>query len=229
MLLQTWCHRVIYFIKNKNSCHLFRKMFGFRIRCDQCEPYQYGFSIEGCKPCDCDDSGSKGLQCDQTGQCPCNDNVEGRKCDRCKENKLDRHQGCLDCPHCYNLVQDAATEHREKLANLSQTLREIASKPTVIDDDEFEFKLKTVQEKINILTEDAKSGAGGGDRTLLERLNDLHSRLETIQDLLTNSTVLQDNTGKEIDRASQNVTLAEETVIEARRQLAVNKENKLFF
>lgn len=119
-------------------------------------------------------------------------------------------------------MQDAADEHRAKLADLNKILQEIASKPTVIDDDEFEYKLKTVQEKINILTEDAKSGAGGGDRTLLERLNDLHSRLESIQDLLTNSSVLQDNTAREIDGASRNVSLAEETISEARRELAVN-------
>ena len=81
-------------------------------------PYQYGFSTDGCKQCDCDPSGSKGLQCDMNGQCLCNDNVEGRRCDRCKENKYDRHQGCIDCPHCYNLVQDAVNEHRAKLEDL---------------------------------------------------------------------------------------------------------------
>lgn len=193
----------------------------FRIRCDQCESYQYGFSAEGCKPCDCDGSGSKGFQCDQNGQCPCNDNVEGRRCDRCKENKHDRHQGCLDCPHCYNLVQDAANDHREKLYALNKVLQEIASKPTVIDDDEFEFKLKAVQEKINILTEDAISGAGGGDRTLVQRLNDLHDRLSAVQTILDTSDQLQITAAKDIDRAGGNVSLAEDAIVEARRELAV--------
>lgn len=38
--------------------------------CDVCVSYQYGFSREGCKPCDCDNIGSQDLQCDASGQCP---------------------------------------------------------------------------------------------------------------------------------------------------------------
>lgn len=192
-----------------------------RIRCTECEQYQYGFSADGCKLCDCDVSGSKGFQCDQYGQCLCNDNVEGRRCDRCKENKYDRHQGCLNCPDCYNLVQDAANEHRDKLQSLNKILQEIASKPTVIDDEEFEFKLKTVQEKIDILMDDAKSGAGGGDRTLVERLNDLRERLENVFDLLGNSDDLQIKADYEIERAGGNVSLTENTIQEVLNELDV--------
>lgn len=89
-------------------------------KCDKCQAYQYGFSLDGCKPCDCDAIGSKGRQCDQNGQCPCNDNVEGLRCDRCKENTYDREKGCIDCPDCYNLVQDAVNEHRTKLEALKR-------------------------------------------------------------------------------------------------------------
>ncbi|ERL95703.1 hypothetical protein D910_00137, partial [Dendroctonus ponderosae] len=64
-------------------------------RCDHCEARKYGFSSDGCLECDCDAIGSKDLQCDTTGQCPCLDNVEGRRCDKCKENKYDRHRGCV--------------------------------------------------------------------------------------------------------------------------------------
>lgn len=193
----------------------------FSLRCDQCAPYQYGFSIEGCKPCDCDASGSKGFQCDQYGQCPCNDNVEGRRCDRCKENKYDRHQGCLDCPDCYNLVQDAANDHRQKLRELNAVLQEIASKPTVIDDGEFESKLKSVQEKIDILAEDAKSGAGGGDRTLVERINDLRDRLEKVKKLLDDSEQVQLTVSNEIQKANTNVTVADTIIQDARKELSV--------
>lgn len=192
------------------------------LRCDSCEAYQYGFSSDGCKQCDCDASGSKGFQCDEYGQCPCNENVEGRRCDRCKENKYDRHIGCVDCPHCYNLVQDAADSHREKLNNLSSVLAEIASKPTVIDDAEFDSKLRVVEEKINILMEDAKAGAGGEDRTLLERLNDLNVRLDNVRDILDKSDELQETASQEVERANVNVTKADDTINKARRELTVN-------
>lgn len=211
---------------NQSICQLLIKIIR-RLRCDQCAPYQYGFSSEGCKPCDCDGSGSKGFQCDQYGQCPCNDNVEGRRCDRCKENKYDRHQGCLDCPDCYDLVQDAANDHRKKLHDLNQILQEIASKPTVIDDIEFESKLKTVQEKIDILTEDAKSGAGGGDRTLKERIHDLHDRLESVRKILDNLDQLQGTAALEIENATHNVTLAESTIVDARKALSVRSQEML--
>lgn len=191
------------------------------LRCDQCEANQYGFSTDGCKQCDCDESGSKGFQCDEFGQCPCNDNVEGRRCNRCKENKFDRHSGCLDCPSCYNLVQDAADDHREKLQNLSSVLAEIASKPTVIDDSEFDSKLRVVQEKIDILAVDVRHGAGGDDLTLLERLNKLRSKLNDVRDILDKSDELQQTANLEVDRANVHVTKAEETIDHARKELTV--------
>lgn len=188
------------------------------LHCDQCALYHYGFSSEGCKFCDCDQSGSKGYQCDQNGQCPCNDNVEGRRCDRCKENKFDRHKGCVDCPACYNLVQDAANDHRAKLKNLSQTLDDIARTP-VTNDEEFESKLQAVQEKVDILLADAKSSAGEGDKTLLERLNDLHERLDTVRTHLDSADGLQGNANVEIEKAQQNYTIAHNIIEDAKNEL----------
>ncbi len=46
-------------------------------QCDQCLPNHYGFSPDGCKPCECDQQGSTDIQCDLiTGQCPCHDKVQ---------------------------------------------------------------------------------------------------------------------------------------------------------
>ncbi|XP_055378436.1 laminin subunit gamma-1 [Condylostylus longicornis] len=191
--------------------------------CDQCATYYYGFSNEGCLACDCDQSGSKGYQCDQYGQCPCNDNVEGRRCDRCKENKYDRHQGCLDCPACYNLVKDAADDHRAKLRSLSETLDNIAKSP-VTNDDEFELKLKDVQQKVNILLDDAKAGAGGGDKSLIEKLNDLHELLDNIQIMLDNSKPLQVSANLEIEKVAKNITLADNIYQNAKNELAIALE-----
>lgn len=128
----------------------------------------------------------------------------------------------MDCPHCYNLVQDAANEHRQKLSDIKKTLKEIQLKPTVIDDDEFEYKLKTVQEKIDILTDDAKSGAGGGDRSLVERLNDLHERLKTVGNLLDNSENLEETITNEVTQALEHVSVTEDTNVAARNELSVS-------
>lgn len=120
------------------------------------------------------------------------------------------------------MVRDAANDHRRKLADLKKILQQIASNPTVIDDAEFEAKLKMVEEKINILAEDAKSGSGSGDRTLVERIDDLRDRLENVQKLLAESERLKDTTAQEIELASLNVSVAESTIDNARKTLDVS-------
>lgn len=121
-------------------------------------------------------------------------------------------------------MQDAADDHRRKLNGLNEILQAIASNPTVIDDIEFESKLKTVQEKIDILAEDAKSGAGGGDRTLVERINDLHDRLDGVRNLLQESDQLGQDAGREIETAGENVADAEQTIQNARAELTVSDD-----
>lgn len=118
-------------------------------------------------------------------------------------------------------MQDAADDHREKLQNLSSVLAEIASKPTVIDDSEFDSKLRVVQEKIDILAVDVRHGAGGDDLTLLERLNKLRSKLNDVRDILDKSDELQQTANLEVDRANVHVTKAEETIDHARKELTV--------
>jgi laminin, gamma 1 len=98
-------------------------------------------------------------------------------------------------------------------------LDEIASNPTVIDDDEFSSKLDTVKEKIKILVDDAKSGAGGGDQTLVEKLNELTTRLTAVKDLLDDSDQLQETANNEIQKSSVNITLAENTIQDAQNEL----------
>lgn len=131
----------------------------------------------------------------------------------------------MDCPDCYNLVRDAANEHRQKLAKMKQDLQDIASNPTVIDDVEFESKLKAVEDKINILAEDAKSGSGGTDRTLVERIDDLHDRLNNVQKLLDESEQLKRTTAQEIELAAANVSVAEDTISNARKTLDVSEQS----
>ncbi|KAK0177645.1 hypothetical protein PV328_001679 [Microctonus aethiopoides] len=150
-------------------------------RCDACQPYQYGFGREGCKLCECDHIGSQDLQCDTNGQCPCLTNVEGRRCDRCKENKHNRQYGCVDCPPCYNLIQDAVNLHRKRLADLENTLKKINSSPTVIKDSDFEMELKNVEDRVKNLLQTAKAGSGSENKTLVEQLDDLRDQLNQIE------------------------------------------------
>lgn len=192
------------------------------LRCDKCEAYQYGFSSEGCKPCDCDVSGSKSSQCDEHGQCPCNDNVEGRTCDRCKENKHNRHQGCLDCPHCYNLVQDAVDEHRKKISEFDHVLTEISENPTVIEDKEFEAQLGALNEMVNIVLEDAKTGAGSGSgKSLSQNMEDLREHLSDIDDSLKDVVRTHGDSKGNLEQANSNLEDAQYRIKQASEELEV--------
>jgi len=144
--------------------------------------------------------------------------VEGRRCDRCKENKYDRHRGCIDCPDCYNLVQDAADLHRAKLFNLSQTLDEIARTP-VTNDDEFEAKLKAVQEKVAVLAQDARDNSGDGGQTYAEVIDDLHKHLDSVREHLVSADKFQADANGEIDRARQNYTILDQITENAKKEL----------
>ncbi|XP_046413039.1 laminin subunit gamma-1 [Neodiprion fabricii] len=150
-------------------------------RCDACLPYQYGFGNEGCKRCDCDEIGSQELQCGPDGQCPCLQNVEGRRCDRCKENKHDRQRGCIDCPPCYNLVQDAINAHRRRLDDLEDTLRKIGGSQTAFKKDtDFEKDLKNVQDRVRTLLQNAQQNSGSNKKSLVEQLDELRNLLNEI-------------------------------------------------
>ena len=147
------------------------------LRCDSCAVNQYGFSYDGCKACQCDPIGSLSLQCDASGQCPCRENVEGQRCDRCKENKHSRESGCVDCPACYNLVQDAVDGHRDQLRELSSQLERIVNNPTVVADVDFDRKLAEVQQRVDRIWEEARENSGG-DRSITLQLDELRNRLQ---------------------------------------------------
>lgn len=58
--------------------------------CERCSPGSFGnaTSLAGCKPCECNGHGNIDLGvCDvQTGECYCQDNTEGLKCEMCNKN-----------------------------------------------------------------------------------------------------------------------------------------------
>ena len=137
-------------------------------RCDVCMANHYGFSPSGCRTCDCDSRGSAGVACDQlTGQCQCaGGEVEGRRCDRCRENTRARpgpgQPHCQPCPVCYNLVQAEVDRHRLHLAQLDNLLQQIAENPQPVGED-FERRLRDLEVKIKLTLEAANSLGGGTD------------------------------------------------------------------
>ncbi|GFY79495.1 laminin subunit gamma-1 [Trichonephila inaurata madagascariensis] len=180
-------------------------------KCDQCMPLHYGFSPEGCKHCECDQIGSSSLQCGPYGQCPCRPNVEGRRCDRCKENTHNKAAGCINCPLCYNLVQDAANAHRSKLGELQELLKALKENPQLLNDDEFVMKLKQVQDKVDKLLEDAMS-ATDLDGKVGSKLKDLYKRLEDVRKTAGVIAGKIDD-AKEIGQLGErNITIAEDII-----------------
>ncbi|KAF7284662.1 hypothetical protein GWI33_021846 [Rhynchophorus ferrugineus] len=175
------------------------------LRCDHCEARKYGFSNEGCRDCDCDYIGSKDFQCDPSGQCPCRSNVEGRRCDRCKENKYDRQRGCLDCPDCYNLVQKAHNEHKDKLYYLNEIIAGIESRPTVITDKDFPKELAELQQDISVFYDDVKRATG--NESITRHVEDIKRRsgeVARVLDSVNENIAIIERKNDDADRNNKN-------------------------
>ncbi|CAB0018860.1 unnamed protein product [Nesidiocoris tenuis] len=53
---------------------------------------------QGCQPCNCNVTGSKGPGCDENGQCVCRTGVTGLQCDECERNQFGfSATGCQPC------------------------------------------------------------------------------------------------------------------------------------
>ncbi|XP_041371142.1 laminin subunit gamma-1-like [Gigantopelta aegis] len=148
-------------------------------RCDTCQKYYFGFSPTGCQACNCEPEGSLDLQCDEYGNCPCRTNVDGRRCDRCMENKFNITAGCIDCPRCYDLVQEQVNIHRTKLRELTNLINNIGNNPSLFNDTEFISYMKAVNTSVNVLLKDAR-GASSGDGSIGKQLQDLRADLNEV-------------------------------------------------
>ncbi|CAB4054802.1 LAMC1 [Lepeophtheirus salmonis] len=195
-------------------------------RCDTCMAFHYGFSQDGCKPCDCDPSGSTDLQCDfVTGQCPCREKVEGRKCDRCMENTKSQQIGpyggekiCEPCDDCYNLVLDSANRHRNNLETLENLLQQIAENPEPVGDD-FEYQLRGLRVRVAQTLVDARiSSQNEEGNTLRGRLEELRLKLEEVI-----SQVMEAN--RQIETAKQHGVEADDKVRNAKEVIERAKES----
>lgn len=82
----------------------------------------------------------------------------------------------MDCPACYNLVQDAVSTHRDNLKKLENVLKDINNNPTVVIDQEFETKLKEVQFQVNDLEKNAIVATGGNYKIYKQFMNIFNKR-----------------------------------------------------
>lgn len=97
-------------------------------KCDRCLPNHYGFSQDGCSPCQCSRLGTRpdNFQCDENGQCTCKKNVVGKNCDKCRPGyfalEVDNPYGCRAC-FCYGHSYDCKSADGFSSVNLTSVFR----------------------------------------------------------------------------------------------------------
>lgn len=66
--------------------------------CERCRDNYYEDQSATCLPCNCDEIGSRSLQCNSDGKCDCKPGVTGDKCDRCAADYYEfSSTGCKEC------------------------------------------------------------------------------------------------------------------------------------
>ena len=123
------------------------------LTCDRCKQDFYGFSLQGCSPCDCFQPGSITNQCDSIGICVCKEGVFGDKCNKCSENFYDVTRGCIPCPECYQELQGSINSFRSEITNLSAVVNDLESTQNDIP---FTTRLNEATMDINNLVSDAR-------------------------------------------------------------------------
>lgn len=109
-----------------------------------------------------------------------------------------------------------------KLSTFDKVLTEISENPTVIEDSEFESKLGALNEKVNIVLEDAKSGAGGGTgKSLTQKMDDLKEQLFDVDASLKEVVVTHEEAKINLDQANENLDTAQRNIQQASDELTV--------
>lgn len=104
-----------------------------------------------------------------------------------------------------------------------KVLKEISENPTVIEDNEFEAELGALNEKVNIVLEDAKSGAGGGSgKSLTQKMDDLREELSNIDDSLKDVVGTHSDSKNNLELANDNLKEAQNTIQQASDELNVS-------
>lgn len=101
-------------------------------------------------------------------------------------------------------------------------LTEISENPTVIEDKEFEAQLGALNEMVNIVLEDAKTGAGSGSgKSLSQNMEDLREHLSDIDDSLKDVVRTHGDSKGNLEQANSNLEDAQYRIKQASEELEV--------
>lgn len=161
--------------------------------------------------CDCNIIGSNSTECNRlTGQCECkNPNIEGLKCEKCRENFFDLTSGCIECDTCYKIVRLGVEHHRVELNKLLDYINKLENNPDIINDENFARQLLDLIGRVNNLLRQAET-AQGMESTLLAQFETLLARVKKIKGIADSINGYLKSTRPQLDEAIGNVTIAEE-------------------
>lgn len=161
--------------------------------------------------CNCSVIGSNSSECNRlTGQCDCkNQNIDGLKCDKCRENYFDLSSGCIECDTCYKIVRLGYEHHRAELAKLNDYINKLENNPEVINDENFNRQLLDLIKRVNDLLRQAEE-AQAIESTLLAQFETLIARVKKIKGIADIVDGHLKSVKPILNEAAGNITIAEE-------------------
>ncbi|XP_014670570.1 PREDICTED: laminin subunit gamma-1-like [Priapulus caudatus] len=204
--------------------------------CERCLPGFYGSALTndkpGCHACNCyppgtDANGDGEVQCDMdNGQCPCKENVSGRKCGECAVGywNIDRYYDAEDLfDRTKQLAEDAREQATEVYDEVLETLTDANSLqlPTV-DSDAYNTQATQISEEAERISDEAMSLMTDNEQLI----EDISGQEEEARRLLREGERQQniaDEMLADVDRAKakaeEAVAKGDETLTEARETL----------
>lgn len=195
--------------------HMTKRLYLINLLCILCLVVAHVRLADGAfqltSSCDCNLTGSNSTECNRlTGQCQCkNTNIEGLKCDKCKENYFDLSSGCLECDTCYKIVRLGYEHHQAELNKLKDYINNLENNPDIINNENFRRQLLDLISRVNNLLRQAET-AQGIESSLLAQFETLLARLRKIKGISDSIENYLKSTRPLLSEASSNVTIAEQ-------------------
>eukprot|EP00111_Clytia_hemisphaerica_P003965 TCONS_00011362-protein len=155
--------------------------------CEQCSPGFYGYnnpSFVGCKACDCigvNTINNRTDVCDlTTGQCPCKEDIGGRRCDRCAENAVNISHACTACSLCHGLIQDEVHLLRQQIKTFQLMVQNATRAVHLVSNDTFPELLTNLSSTVLRILSEVKSTAQL-EHELYQEFDNLGDTLEELE------------------------------------------------